>query len=163
MKVVIFLLSCGLGLFFLINKGLKGPARTLDELIVPIQDLLKRGYDGGLLFIYIPHTKYFIQLRKYVTGPGSYGIELCFPDCDWSRHLFGKLEEICKQERIKYEITEKTRISPVEFLCIDFGKDSNVAHEFVKKIILEVFGMDNKVKLFAKLQNATIEDKLIDR
>ncbi len=161
--VILLLLSCGLALFLLVHRGVKGPGKTLDELIVPIEDLLKRGYDGGILLIDISHTDYFIQLRKYIARPGNYGIEVCFPNSDWSRHFFRKLEKLCKREGIKYEITEKTHISPVEFLCIDFGKDSHAAHEFVKKIILEIFGMDNKVTLFVKLENATIENKLIGR
>jgi len=163
MIIIALLLLCALGIVLLVYKGMKGPSRTLEDLIVPIQDLLRRGYDGGILLIDVAHKKYFLQLRKYIVGAGNYGIELCFPNSDWSHDVFQKLREICNREKIEYVITEKNDTSPIEFLCIDFGKDSYAAHEFIKRIILELFGMDNNVKLFVRLENATVEDRLIDR
>ncbi len=161
--VIVLLLFCGLGIFLLVYKGLKGPAKTLVELIVPIQDLLRRGFDGGILLIDVANTDYFIQLRKYIVAPGNYGIELCFPNSEWSYHFFQKLRRTCDDEKIKYSITGKTDGNPIDFLCIDFGKDTNSAYEFIKKIILEIFRMDNKVKLFVRLENAAVDDRLVDK
>ena len=52
---------------------------------------------------------------------------------------------------------------PLEFLYIDFAKDISKAHKCVKLILLEVLGVGKYSKLFVRLENATIEDKLIDR
>jgi hypothetical protein len=51
----------------------------------------------------------------------------------------------------------------LEFLYIDFDKDINKAHNYVKKILQEIFELDVNTKLFVRLENATVEDELIDR
>ena len=129
----------------------------------PISDLLNRGYNGAFLIIDISHTKYFLQLRKYINAPGEYGIELCFPNANWSNKFIQKLTELCNHEEIKYSITKENDKESLEFLCIDFDKDSHVAYKFVRRILLEIFKVDEAVKLFVRLENATTEDNLIDK
>lgn len=148
---------------FLVLKGIKGPAHSLETLERPIKDLLKRGYDGGFLMIDVSRSKYFIQLRKYINEPGKYGIELCFPNAKWSAKYFEKLTDFCIKESIDYLITEENKNGPLEFLYIDFDKDVQKAHKYIKKILIELFGFDENVKLYVRLENATAEDKLIDR
>jgi hypothetical protein len=153
-----------IGVVLLILRGVKGPAKTLETIERPISDLLKRGYDGGFLLIDIARTKNFLQLRKYINKPDEYGIELCFPNASWSSGYFQQLKELCDNEKLKYSITEKKDSSEsMEFLCIDFGKDAHTSYKFVKRILIEIFKVDVNVKLFVRLENAAIEDILINK
>jgi hypothetical protein len=158
--VGLVVLAC---LGILVLRGMKGPAHSLESLERPIKDLLKRGYDGGFLVIDISRSKYFIQLRKYINTPGDYGIELCFPNAKWSSQFFDKLIAFCIKEGIEYSIAKESANGSLEFLYIDFDKDSNRAHNYVKKILQEIFELDVNTKLFIRLENATLEDELIDR
>ncbi len=148
--------------FLLIWRGVKGPSHTLKTIGGPISDLLKRGYNDGFLIIDISHSKYFLQLRKYIHSRGNYGIELHFPNVEWSERLFKKLTSFCKRAGIQYTIAEEKADIPIEFLHIDFEKDVFRAHNTIKNIILKVFKLDESVKLFVRLENATVDDELID-
>jgi hypothetical protein len=157
--VIAIILCVGL----LVLRGMKGPSHSLETLEQPIRDLLKRGFDGGFLIIDISRTKFFIQFRKYINAPGDYGIELCFPNAKWSSQFFEKLKNFCTKEGIEYSIANKNTDGQLEFIYVDFETDYQKAHSYVKKIVLEVFELDENVKIFVRLENATVEDKLIDR
>jgi len=152
-----------IGIVLLILRGVKGPAKTLETIERPIFDLLKRGYDGGFLLIDIARSKHFLQLRKYINKPDEYGIELCFPNASWSSGYFQKLKELCEHEKIKYTIADKEDSESIEFLCIDFGKDAHASYKFVKKIMIDMFKVDKDAKLFVRLENAAIDDILINK
>ena len=140
---------------------MKGPVHSLNTLERPIKDLLKRGYDGGFLIIDISYSRKFLQLRKYIKSPGDYGIELAFPRAKWTVLTFDKLEKLCMESNFQYSIVKEVVNGPLEFLYIDFGRDFSKAHQVVTKILLEVFDVNSDVKLFVRLENATIEDELI--
>lgn len=147
----------------LVLRGIKGPAHTLETLERPIKDLLNRGYEGAFLTIDVSRSKYFLQLRKYINAPGDYGIKLCFPNAEWSAQLFKKLVVFCDRKGIKPTIEKENGNRSLEFLHIDFNKDIYEAHKYVKEILLEVFELNKNVKIFVRLENATVDDKLIDR
>jgi hypothetical protein len=147
----------------LVRRGVKGPARTIETIKQPIKDLLQRGFDGGFLIIDVSSSKYFLQLRKYINEPGDYGIELSFPIAKWSLNLSDKLTEFCNRCGIAYNLEKDENKGSLDFLYIDFGKDYKKAHEYVSRILLEVFDINPDAKLFVRLENATVEDKLIDR
>lgn len=146
-----------------IKRGMRGPTHTIESISRAIRDLLKRGFDCGFLIISISGTKNFIQLRKYITSSGNFGIKLFFPNANWSADYYEKLKTKCINEKMKYSIVKKEQDNELEFIKVDFKKDSNNAHEFVKEVILEIFEVSDTVKLYVKLENATTEDILIDR
>lgn len=156
---IILILCVGL----LIYRAAKGPAYTLNSIDGPINGLLKQGYDGGFLIINISYSKKFIQFRKYINSPGEYGLSLDFPNARWSSALYEKVKSYCERNSVEYKtISRHDEGRKMEFLCVDFKRDINMAHEFLKGILCESFGVDGNVKLFARLENATIEDRLID-
>ena len=163
MMIWLILLVFIICVVLLVLRATKGPTHTLETIDRPIKDLLNRGYDGSFLIVNIYRSKNFLQLRKYINAPDDYGIKLCFPNAKWSAQLFIKLKEFCDQNGIKYTIAEEKANKPLEFLYIDFAKEFFEAHKYVKNILLEVFGVNKNVKLFVRLENATIDDKLINR
>jgi hypothetical protein len=160
---IIGLLMVVICVVLLVLRGIKGPEHTLESLERPIKDLLNRGYDNAFLIINISHSKNFLQLKKYIKEPGEYGIRLCFPNARWSNKFFKKLIIFCDRKAINYTITEENANEPLTFLIIDFTKDVEKANRYVKEILLEIFEVDKNVKLFVRLENAAIENKLIDR
>ena len=163
MMWIIGLLVIVICVVLLVLRGIKGPAHTLETIERPIKDLLSRGYDGAFLTIDISSSKYFLQLRKYIKAPGDYGIKLCFPNAKWSNKFFNKLIAFCDRRVVEYTITKENTNEPLEFLLIDFVKDIEKAHKCVKEILLDIFEVDKHIILFVRLENATTEDKLIDR
>jgi hypothetical protein len=144
-------------------RGPKGPTHTLESIESPIGDLLRRGFNGGFLIIDLCCPKYFLQLRKYIRSPGNYGIELCFPNAKWSERLFVKLSDFCNSAGIVYTISKENSDNSIEFLHVDFGRDIIKAHNIIKNIILKVFELDEGVKIFVRLENATADNKLVDK
>ena len=151
-----------IGLALVIWRAAKGPVHTSRTLDVPIQDLLRRGYNNGFLIINVHHTKHFLQLKKYIYKQGDYGIKLSFPNAKWSENLFVKLKNFCKDSAIDYSIGKEAAEEPLEFLHIDFGKDVAKAHSTVVNILLNVFELDDDTKLFVRLENASVDDELIE-
>jgi hypothetical protein len=160
--VWVIVLFIAIGLLLLIWRGAKGPACTLKTLEVPIQELLRRGYHNGFIVINIHRSKYFLQLRKYIYKPGNYGIKLSFPNAKWSEQVFPKLTKFCKDNGVEYSIRKEVAEEPLEFLHVDFAKDVAKAHTTIKDIILKVFEFDESVKMFVRLENASVDDELID-
>jgi len=161
--VWIIVFFVGIGLSLIIWRGAKGPAHTLKTIEIPIQDLLRRGYHNGFLVINIHRSKYFIQVKKYIYNPGNYGIQLSFPNAKWSAQIFPKLYNFFKDSGIECSIGNEMADEPLEFLHVDFGKDVAKAHNTIKDIILKVFEFDDNIKFFVRLENATVDNELIDR
>ena len=144
-------------LVLLILRGLKGPAYSLDSLKRPIEALVNQGLNGGFLIIRISYSKKFIQLVKYINEENDYWIELAFPRVKWSEQFFKKLEGICIDEKTPYSIEKGRGKDPIDFLHINYDSDSKKAYESVKKILIQVFGVDNKTKIFVRLENAYLK------
>lgn len=141
----------------------RGWRYRLSTIHVPIESLLKRGYDCGFLIIHISFSRRFLQLRKYIRSPGDYGVELGFPNAKWSSRYFHRVEALCKENAIEFRIERKAIDSPLEFLCVDFGKDHRAATQCVKLILIKIFGVTERHKLFCMLHDSSFEDVLIDR
>ncbi|WP_446011135.1 hypothetical protein [Candidatus Electrothrix sp.] len=157
LAVILIVLLCCFIVGLIVLRGFKGPTRSLETVKRPIQDLLVRGYNGGFLIIDVSGTNYFIQLRKYIISSNNYGIELSFPKAKWSEQFFRSLTEYCDLSQVKYSISKSTEPhNELDFLNIDFGKDTHKAHNFVKTIITEIFGLKEDVELFVRLENATL-------
>ena len=117
--------------------------------------------NNGYLVITEINSKYFVQLAKYIYR-NTYGIELTFPKAEWSSNYYDDLLVILKQQNIDYEIIEKVGNDDLEFIKVDFKKDSEGAFELVKKIFIQVFGFDNDLKLFLELNNVSPWNESID-
>ncbi|MDD2601165.1 MAG: hypothetical protein PHO37_18400 [Kiritimatiellae bacterium] len=138
----------------------RGVVRNLECIEAALNELLRRGYDCGFLVIKVSYSTKFVQIRKYITCPGKYGIQLAFPNARWSKKYFPRIIQICNS----YD-TNRCRIDytgELEFLYFDFGKDLKQASQCVKQILVDAFSVTCKTKLFIKLENAALWDELIE-
>ena len=141
----------------------RGLPHTLETLEPAVRALLRQGYDGGFLTIDVAHEKKFVQLRKYIHSRGNYGIELGFPQAEWSAEYYTKLRELCDDESMSYRVSRASGTDdPLEFLFVDFGKDYSEATIFVRRVLKEVMDVPSEARLYCKHANGTGEDRLID-
>ena len=141
----------------LIWRGTKGPAHTLKSIYKPIDELLERGFDEGFLIITISYSKMFLQLRKYILNKKNYGIELVFPKAPWSVDYFDKIEKLCINSKIPYSIRKEVGKYTLDFLYVNYGKDSKKAYENIKQILTAVFSVNDNTKLFLRMENASLK------
>lgn len=156
--VLVFLLI----LFF--KRAVKGPKRTVKQLKRPIDDLLKRGFQGATLVIEHTSSPRFLQFAKYIHGKGVYGVEMGFPRAEWSKHYYDEVKAYCKLHEIRHiEETAGDGSDDMLFLNVDCGKNSKVAYELTSQILLSIFELTEADTFFVRLDNASTEDLLIDQ
>lgn len=133
----------------------------LPDLPLFINHLLKAGMNNGYLVITESNTKRFVQLSKYI-DKATFGIELAFPKAEWSLQFYPSFLDLLKKKDIEYTIIEKLDNEDLEFIKIDFRKDSEKAFDLVKDIFIDVFECDDGLKLFLKLHNVSPWDERIN-
>lgn len=118
----------------------KGVLRSLPELKRSLTDLLEWGSEKGVLIITPRGTNRFVQFNRYELSTGRHGLELAFPDADWSREFFRQLRQYCDDMGIAYDVRAGVN-HPMPFLTIDCQTDIDKAHDLVTCIVERIFGM----------------------
>lgn len=144
----------------LAKKLSRGPARKIDQLRRPLEDLLKRGFDGGTLIIDHPKTGTFIQFKKYILEKDNYGIELFYPEVEWSKGFISEFKKWSRSNDLEVVEVYPGVDSPLHFYKIDFSKNTDSAFECVKGLF-DVFGVPNASDFYILLENADPRDVLI--
>ena len=147
-------------LAFFIYIAMKRRPRKLADLNVALDILLKRGFDCGVLIVDHAKSKNFVQFRKYIQKKGVYGIELGFPNVEWSKEFIPDV----KMQADKYDlIISKPPWAEDKdaFLVIDFVRDTDKAYQFMRAIFLDVFGASEDDIYYARLDGVSVKDELI--
>lgn len=117
------------------TSGLAAIRRHLDRL-------LRQGYDRGCVVVAFKGTDAFIQFRKYIHAKGDHGLELGFPDAEWSREFFPHLSEWCGQNGFAYDLDRNSQGGGLDFLYVDTGNDLDAAMRLVEGIVTDIFGLE---------------------
>lgn len=141
-------------------RGLRQPIETLRD---PIEQLLRRGYNSGVLRINVPFSRKFVRLRKYIRAPGVFGVELVYPRSKWSSRYIDSVQRYCVENRIRHDVFAGNQANPPELLVADFGGDLDLAYECVSHILLGVFAAKRRRGCLVCLNNAAVGDTLVDR
>lgn len=104
-----------------------------------LDGLLKSGYDRSVFVITFNKSELFLQFRKYIHAKGDYGIELGFPLAPWSKNYGPALRDHCLTNGIAFTVGPEVEGDFLEFLHVDFGKDSEAAFCMAESIVTEVF------------------------
>ena len=133
-----------------------GPVAGFDPVLI---SLIRRSmpnlvaYDlAGVQPMNGPTGLIFAMRSKY-TNQGGDGIELSFPNADWSREYFGKLQSVCNAEGIPYRVS--TGSDGMSFVDIDCGIDIDFALGLVNTINARVFCTPTSPRYVVSLRNAT--------
>lgn len=119
----------------------KGILRSLPELKNALRQLLEWGADTGFVVIIPRGTKYFVQFKSYILRDGRRGMEMSFPKADWSKQFFGRLQQYCDANGVGYEIRIGEN-DPMSFLVVDCQTDIDRAHDLIKAVVGEIFGLN---------------------
>jgi len=121
--------------------GSKGALHSLPELKRSLRQLLECGANTGFIIITPRGTKYFIQFNSYVLRDGRRGMEMAFPNADWSKEFFARLKAYCDANGIAHEI-QFGNDHPMRFLVVDCQADIDRTHDLIKGIVGDVFGLN---------------------
>lgn len=122
----------------------------LVEIRNRLELLLRRGYDQASVIISFENANAFLQFRKYIHAKGDVGLELNFPQAEWSRDYFPKLSEWCPLNGFTYDIEHDVQGGRLGFLQVDAGEDIlhvdtsedlDKAMRLVEGTITQVFGL----------------------
>jgi hypothetical protein len=145
--LLIALLWCACYVFL----GYRREMRRLDSLTLEgvsewVEGLLKSGRDRAFVVITDIPSGRFVQLMKYISGPGCSGIRMDFPRAPWSLAYYDAVKELLTTSGVSYA-AEPTDEAPVtEVIVVDFHQDSRLAFTIVKRILIEVFGLASETK-----------------
>ena len=137
---------------------------TLSRVSSLLDELLRRGYAGGVLIISVPGTDLFVQFRKYIAAPHAYGLEYGFPRAGWSQSYFSLLLTALSAKTITFrrEVAEDPWPEGVtEFVMVDCGVNVERAEFLTRLTVLEVFGCPENVELEARFQGVSVKDETI--
>ena len=133
------------------------------DLLPYLERLLKRGYGGSFMVIEEPDGPRFVQFAKYIKGGGNIGVELSFPRAAWSEPYFDEFEQYLLTSEIAFKRQAVQTPPTIEFLDVDFGRDTAKAHEVAKAILAVVFKIPISTQLKVRFSNLSLNDELIDR
>lgn len=140
----------------------KGMPRAYEQLKIPVQNLLKRGFDGGFLIITHVDSELSVQFRKYINNSDDYGIELAFPCVEGSEDYFGELRMHCVLNDIPV-ITqfERSEGNDTNFLYIDFKKNAEQAYRLLAVVLFSIFKIKQTDNFYVLLSGVSVKDELI--
>ena len=142
-------------LWLFVKRAAKGLKRDLAQLERPIEDLLSRGFEDGILILTHTRSEKFLQLSKYFgSEKQDIGIELSFPRVKWSEDYYGRIKDNCIQSGLAYR--ETTASDGTKFIDVDFSEDTKAAHKFVCQIFTNVMGLGSDDQYYVALSNASV-------
>lgn len=139
-----------------------GPTRDIVELEHAIKQLLKRGFADGFLSIKAKNSDKYLELTKYITPSGRYGLYVYVPIEQWSESYIHLVQNYFATEGIAldYEMNESDGL--VSFLRVDCENDAHRTYKIVKEIFTRIFGVPKSAKYSVVLSNCSPWDELIE-
>jgi hypothetical protein len=132
------------------------------ELLVYIDRLLRRGYDGSFVTISEPGTERFVQFAKYIKGQGRIGLEFAFPRTTWSEPYYDDLRLLLLQHGVALEKRSVNTPPTTEFLTVDCGRDTDLAFK-ITSIALGLFRVPSEKPLRVWFSHLSLHDELIEK
>ena len=137
--------------------------RSNADLDVPISRLLKIGYEGASLVLTLKKSKLHIKFSKYIREEGIYGIELEFPNTDWTKEDASKLQEHCAANGLKFRVAADGSSHAAELLYVDCEKDSDKAAGLARFILSTIFGKSTNSLFYETYTNMSQLNELVDK
>jgi hypothetical protein len=160
LMIIIAIFSLLLILFIIkINRSIKYKITNLNDTGKYFTTLIEVCKENSLLFIKHKDTGYFIQYAKYVMKNNEINLHFGFPDAPWSRAIFSSIQNIFKNNDIKYNITDTTSNLVTRFLEVNFIANEIVAIK-ISKLAFKAMGLSEKDNYILYYQ-ADLDEKAI--
>jgi hypothetical protein len=124
--------------------------------------VLKLGNETAFVAITHRPSERWIQFRKYIHAVGDYGLELAFPNAEWSRPYFQRLREQCEANRLPWRMVDETQGDTMTFLYVDCGRDAQASFDLGKSIFTQIFGVSLEEEYRFDSHGYASVNKLID-
>ena len=136
--------------------------RTLPEVAVYLETLLRRGHNRAFIIITDVPTDVFVQFAKYIRPEREIGLQLGFPRAPWSESFYERLQSFLDRHRIPFSI-QPTGDEPVtEMLHVDCQRDVQQAVFLVERIFRDVFNVPTSHRFRVRGEGMSFKDELID-
>ena len=145
----------------ILSKPIKFKKKLNDVDLKPaILALYNRGFDGGVLTLWIPKRKEFLQFSKYI-GRKNAGIQMDYPLAEWSKSYYDSLKKILNENNIDFDIeTTKTKSVP-QFIVVDFKDDLEKVFDTIILIMDRLYGLSIDNEIIITIENISpIEEKI---
>lgn len=151
-----------------VNKKWKAKERNFTHIEACLERLLKSGSNGAFVIVGHRESARFIQFRKLIYEAGDYGIELGFPNVDWSKDFFPEVEAHCQAHGIPYRVKMETHCGTgeslyVDFLHVDCGQDLVMAYDLTRAIWTGIFGLAEDAPHRIETHGISPYGELLDR
>jgi hypothetical protein len=134
--------------------------RDYESMAPTFRRLLRSGLNGGFIVITHARSKLWIQLSKYIRATGDYGIELSFPEVEWTRPYFARVQALVEAHRLPSRIVIAS--DGTRFLDIDFAADLETALATGRAIFRDVFGASLTDRFHSEEARIDALDRLVD-
>jgi hypothetical protein len=147
------LLVAAIAICVVLIPASRGGSRAADTLEPALDQLLNLDDATSFLVIkprFAPHI--FLQYAMYPesrTAKG-FGVQIVFPQAEWSKEFFPKVVTKASKEGIRYEIIDDDG-GGLRFAMVRFGKDVRSAAEFGRSILIDIFGFDSNYRFRARI------------
>jgi len=127
-----------------------------------IGQVLRRGMANGFMTVQALKSHEYLELRKYFSPYGVYGLYLCIPVEQWSEDYIPLARKYFAAEGIRFFFERRESDGSISFLCVDGERDTHRTYKWVRDIFIDVFGVPQSAKLTAVLNNCSPWDELIE-
>ena len=111
-----------------------------------LQVLLYRGLDGAFCVVTKRGRTPFIQLKKDIVSKGNVEVHITIPVVEWSNRFIDGIMQSAREHGFSYLQSEITRESPISFIDINIGMNTEDGSRLINQLFSDTFRADTGVK-----------------
>ena len=151
-------------LWFVGKSPVKHKAFAGQDLTTYIETLLKRGHNGGHMTIETRRKGEFLQISKYIEKPRIFGLQMDFPQADWSTQYYKNVQSLLHSYNVPFNLqkTELEEGQVREFISADLKRDMKVTNEVIGEILTDIFKLPIHHPVIITFSGVSPRDEMID-
>lgn len=149
------------GIIYWLNKPLRYHIVEIQDFSPFLDTLYNDSTDGGILVLKHKKSKKFIQFALYEKQGQQRNLHFGFPDTEWSRKFFTRMQDVFDQNNIHYSLKKTGDYPTTQFLHINFIQNVEMAMNIVKLALLAL-NLPEKGKYIVHI-HAHSNDEAIER
>ena len=135
---------------------------SLEELPEVLGFALRSCFNDGFVVIEAEGTELFVQFKKYILRDGTYGLELGFPDAEWSTVFAPKLRQALETAGIAFREQPEQVGLVRSFILVDCQQSIDLANRVTRLCFLEIFGLQEDARFRAQVTDHAPKGQEID-
>ena len=120
----------------------RGASLKVENIEIVLNHFLQPRYRDSFLTIRPKYSPYkFLQFSIYGDANDPLGLEMAFPDSDWSHEYVPILVSYASEHGVEYQVSAR-HASDTCFVFFRFGKSVRDAADFSRHVLSDVFEFD---------------------